>query len=416
MSDRRTLVLGQHIDLLSGFPFSSTQFSSKDGVPLIRIRDLTYNSQPDIFYTGEYANTYIVENGDILISMDGDFNIVRWSGGVGVLNQRVMKISERENSQLDLDFVFYWLTVFLPKLNAITAATTVKHLSVKDIAAALVDAPPKIIQRKIAEILNSLDCQIITTQRLVDKYKSIKQGMMIDLFSRGIDIVTGQLRPCAKNSPELYDETPLGLIPKAWEIFSLGDLSSIVSGITLGKDLSNVETISVPYLRVANVQDGYLDLSEVKFIDVPIADATKYLLQYGDVLMNEGGDFDKLGRGTVWRNEIDGCCHQNHVFRVRVNQCQLRPDFLAYWSASTYGKLYFVLNSKQSTNLASINSTQLKAFPVAKPNLAEQLAIEDRLKSVDAMIGKFRAEVDKLKLQKSGLMRDLLTGKVPVSA
>ncbi|MGX5835057.1 restriction endonuclease subunit S [Aeromonas piscicola] len=271
-------------------------------------------------------------------------------------------------------------------------------------------------QRKIGHISRNVDAQIVETEALISKYQRVKQGIMKDLFSRGIDPATDQLRPSVHDAPELYQETSIGLLPKEWEVCPLGSISSIASGITLGKDLSKMTTVRVPYLRVANVQDGYLDLTEVKFVDVPEAEATKYLLLYGDVLMNEGGDFDKLGRGAVWRNEVEGCCHQNHVFRVRTVQAELRPEFLAYWSASTYGKRYFILNSKQSTNLASINSTQLKAFPVAKPSLDEQSAIEGRLQSIDRMIDMCQLDVDKLKQQKSGLMRDLLTGKVPVSA
>ncbi|MFM2639097.1 MULTISPECIES: restriction endonuclease subunit S [Vibrio] len=272
------------------------------------------------------------------------------------------------------------------------------------------------LQEKVADILSTIDNQIDATQALIDKYTAIKQGMMADLFSRGIDPATKALRPAFEEAPELYHETPLGMLPKGWDVEVLGDLASIASGITLGKDLSGVRTVLVPYLRVANVQDGYLDLSEVKSIAVPEVDADKYVLQYGDVLMNEGGDFDKLGRGTVWREEIPGCCHQNHVFRVRADNRKLRFDYLAYWSASSFGKHYFVLNSKQSTNLASINSTQLKAFPVAKPTLEEQEEIESRLQSVDGLLRSSKDELHKLIAQKSGLMQDLLTGKVPVPA
>ncbi|MCJ7600818.1 MAG: restriction endonuclease subunit S [Desulfobulbaceae bacterium] len=121
------------------------------------------------------------------------------------------------------------------------------------------------------------------------------------------------------------------------------------------------------------------------------------------------------GRGTVWQGEIDNCIHQNHVFRVRVNQEQLRPYYLAYWSESDFGKKYFVLSSKQSTNLASINSTQLKAYPIAKPEQEEQERIESRVNSANLIIQNLKNENLKLTSQKSGLMHDLLTGKVPVT-
>jgi type I restriction enzyme, S subunit len=117
--------------------------------------------------------------------------------------------------------------------------------------------------------------------------------------------------------------------------------------------------IELPYLRVANVQDGYLDLSEIKSVAVLKSEVDRFSLQTGDMLMTEGGDFDKLGRGTVWRGQISPCLHQNHIFRVRPTRGAILPDFLASVTASSHGKWYFLVSSKQTTNLATINSTQL---------------------------------------------------------
>jgi type I restriction enzyme S subunit len=130
--------------------------------------------------------------------------------------------------------------------------------------------------------------------------------------------------------------------------------------------------------------------------------------------MNEGGDYDKLGRGTVWNGQISPCLHQNHVFRVRSNRDYLIPEFLALVSGSAYGKRFFIVSSKQSTNLASINSTQLKSFPIPCPPISEQQRILYAFNAHDTCIRKEEAYLNKLKLQKQGLMQDLLTGKVRV--
>ena len=108
--------------------------------------------------------------------------------------------------------------------------------------------------------------------------------------------------------------------PKEWKEIKLKEISEIVSGVTKGRKLTGKSTIFVPYLRVANVQDGYLDLTEIKDIEVLPSDIEKYALQDGDILLTEGGDPDKLGRGTVWNGQIPMCIHQNHIFRVRVNR------------------------------------------------------------------------------------------------
>lgn len=160
--------------------------------------------------------------------------------------------------------------------------------------------------------------------------------------------------------------------------FSLEQVAEIRSGVTLGRKLEG-QMVSLPYLRVANVQDGHLDLREIKTVSILEREREKWQLRYGDLLLTEGGDWDKLGRGTIWRGEIPDCIHQNHIFRVRVNAPDLEPTFVAALVWSPYGKAYFQAASKQTTNLASINQTQLRAFRVCKPPLAEQRAIVARL-------------------------------------
>lgn len=242
-------------------------------------------------------------------------------------------------------------------------------------------------QRRIAEVLSALDEEIETTEAMVHKFDVTRVGLVRDLLSA-------------------VDDSPR--VP-------LKQLAAVGSGVTLGREFTGSGTAEYPYLRVANVQDGRIDLAEVKTIRIPVASAARAMLQPGDVLMNEGGDFDKLGRGAVWNGEIPNCLHQNHVFRVRCDQSQLLPGFLALWAASDFGKRFFILASKQSTNLASINSTQLKSFPVLKPSIEKQREILDAIEAFDAVQAANKAEVCKLRSQKQGLMSDLLTGRVRVS-
>ena len=183
-----------------------------------------------------------------------------------------------------------------------------------------------------------------------------------------------------------------------WKKVTLGDVASIQTGVAKNDGYSG-ETVEIPYLRVANVQDGFLDLSEIKKIKIPVEKKNRFLLQKGDVIMTEGGDFDKLGRGTIWDGQISPCAHQNHLFVVRTDCTKLNPFFLSYISASSYGRLYFRLSSKQSTNLASINSTQLSHFPILLPPLEEQNNIVNTISIWDSAIEKTEkliAEKDKL--------------------
>lgn len=174
------------------------------------------------------------------------------------------------------------------------------------------------------------------------------------------------VRPDATDSPAL---------PDGWVWVSLDMLGEIASGIAKGtKRVGNVPVREVPYLRVANVQRGYLDLSEVKTILATEVDIDELSLINGDVLFNEGGDRDKLGRGWVWREEVANCIHQNHVFRMRPYLPELQSELISH-HGNTFGKLWFQRAGKQTTNLASINMSMLRGFPVPLAPADEQLAI-----------------------------------------
>lgn len=163
----------------------------------------------------------------------------------------------------------------------------------------------------------------------------------------------------------------------------LSNIASVSGGITKGRKLDRCDTLTLPYLRVANVQNGFLDLREVKSIQLKKSEKDKYLLKYGDVLYTEGGDRDKLGRGTVWRNEIENCVHQNHVFKARLDLDYALPEYVAYWSMSTPARNYFYQKGKQSVNLASINKTVLSDLLLPLPSVATQQKI---IESISARI------------------------------
>jgi type I restriction enzyme, S subunit len=199
-------------------------------------------------------------------------------------------------------------------------------------------------------------------------------------------------------------------LPHGWRRVRLGDVANVRTGVTKNSHALKNPLVR-PYLRVANVQNGRIDLSHVKTIAIEQSAAGRFELRSGDVLMTEGGDFDKLGRGAVWQGEIEGCLHQNHVFAVRPHESELLAEYLAAWTASSEGRRYFTSCSKQTTNLASINTSQVRAAPLVLPSIAEQR----ELVQVFAGLRRVVTCADRLILEKErfkrGLMHELLTGR-----
>jgi|SRR5579875_1266084 len=182
--------------------------------------------------------------------------------------------------------------------------------------------------------------------------------------------------------------TELFSIPASWVWTTLGEIAEVVGGVTKDtKKQSDLALPQVPYLRVANVQRGYLDLREIAQIRVSEATLSKLRLLPGDVLLNEGGDRDKLGRGWVWEGQIPNCIHQNHVFRARLAKNAVHPRFLALFINGP-ARHWFDQNAKQSVNLASISLSRIKQLPVPLPSLPEQHRIvailEEHLSRLDA--------------------------------
>lgn len=195
-----------------------------------------------------------------------------------------------------------------------------------------------------------------------------------------------------KPLPPISDEEKPFELPEGWEWCLFEDVVDIQSGITKGRNLASRKLITVPYLRVANVQRGYLDLSEVKEIDIPEEEKDKYHVIKGDLLITEGGDWDTVGRTTVWCHDWY-IANQNHVFKGRIIGQDIDPYWLETYMNSPYSRDYFASASKQTTNLASINKTQLRGCPVAIPSSSEAEKIMLKLNNFNKLCEKLKLQI-----------------------
>jgi type I restriction enzyme S subunit len=203
---------------------------------------------------------------------------------------------------------------------------------------------------------------------------------------------------------------------RRWPVVPLGEAGAIGSGITLGRKLNGSLTRPVPYLRVANVKDGFLDLTDVYQIEATEAEAQKYRLQYGDLLLTEGGDPDKLGRGTFWEEQIPNCIHQNHIFRVRFDPAEFSPRFVAAQISSPYGKAYFLSHAKQTTGIATINQRVLAAFPLMVTPFSEQQRIVamliEQMTAAEQGCAALKAQLAAVEKLPAALLRRAFSGAV----
>ncbi|MEN5198780.1 restriction endonuclease subunit S [Pseudomonas wadenswilerensis] len=200
--------------------------------------------------------------------------------------------------------------------------------------------------------------------------------------------------------------------PPGWEWESLDSVLIVTGGVTLGRKPTGRKLVSKPYLRVANVQRGYLVLDQIKEVEIPDDEIKKYLLLKGDLLITEGGDWDKVGRTAIWRDEVAECLHQNHVFRARAVTTEWEPRWAEMYLNSGAAREYFAGSSKQTTNLASINMTQLRACAFPVPPLAEQHRIITKTDELMALCDRLetqQTEAESAHVQLVQAMLDSLT-------
>ena len=180
-------------------------------------------------------------------------------------------------------------------------------------------------------------------------------------------------------------------LPERWEWVRLANISDIQSGIAKGKKYASRAVIELPYLRVANVQRGFLILDEMKMIEILVSEQEKYAVKPRDLLITEGGDWDKVGRTAIWRDYPGPMLHQNHVFKARLILPAQNELWLEKYLNGPFAREYFAGSSKQTTNLASINKTQLSNTVLPIPPIAEQHRIVAKVDELMALCDQLKS-------------------------
>ena len=402
--------LGQYIN---GYAFKPEEWGSK-GVPIIRIQDLTGSNDNPNYFEGQIDKKYWVENGDIFISWAATLDAFIWNKGNGWLNQHIFKAVPNRRI-INYDFFFWMIKESMKNMNNDNKhGIFMQHVTLSVFNNFTIPMPPLAEQERIAAFLDAecaeIDAVSEKTRASIEEYKKLKQAVITQAVTKG---VRGD-RPMKNSGIEW-----IGDIPAEWRKTQLRHCAAIKSGITLGKKYEKTDSlVERPYLRVANVQDGYVDLSVLTTIEVTQDEDLKYRLRAGDVLMTEGGDRDKLGRGCVWHGEIEPCLHQNHIFAVQTSKDTLLPEFLEYLTVSDVGRSYFDVTAIKTTNLACTSSSKVLSFTIPLPSVEEQAEIVEALNTkcagIDALVAKKQQYLTEIENYKKSLIYEYVTGKKEV--
>jgi type I restriction enzyme S subunit len=352
-------------------------------LPVLRAGNITEDglTYDDLVYvpSGKISDKQRIRKNDIVIAASsGSLDVVgkaaralnEFDGGFGAFC-KVLRPRKEVNATY---FFHYFKTPEYRKIiSSLAAGANINNLRNGDLDDLQIPLPPLDEQKRIAAILDAADALRAKRRQSIAQLDALLQSTFLDLFG---DPVT---------NPMGWDDSTL-----------LSNMAEIVSGVTKGRKLNGKNAREIPYLAVANVQDKHLKLDAVKSIEATDEEIEKYRLLKNDLLLTEGGDPDKLGRGSLWNDGLPVCIHQNHIFRVRIISTNIIPIYLNWLIGSQRGKKYFLRSAKQTTGIASINMTQLKAFPMLTPPLPLQQKFAAIVESIERQKTTQRAHLAEL--------------------
>lgn len=326
-----------------------------------------------------YVDFYKQENPYVAVVKDG--------AGIG----RVMCLPEKSSVIGTMQYILpnegvnvHYLAFAMEHMNLAKyfSGATIPHIYFKDYGKEKLLERTEKEQKSIAEILSKMDSLISLRKQQIAKLDELVKARFVEMFG---DVLLNSMQ---------------------WPEKTLENMANIVSGITKGRKTAEADLQEVPYMAVSNVKDGYIDWTTVKTILATRQEIEQYRLMPDDILMTEGGDPDKVGRGAIIKVPLKNSIHQNHIFRVRLDEQEILPSFFAEYLRHQKAKRYFLGCAKQTTGIASINMRQLRALPTLVPPLSLQKQFAAFVERVDQQKQTVQQGLEKLELMKKALMQE----------
>jgi len=423
--------LGDVINIRNGYAFKSKDYLT-EGALLIRqsnIASKKVSKDKAVYLPKSYLSEhpdFVVNKGDVLIGMSGsigkiciyDFN------EPALQNQRTGLLMPAES--INGKYVHYYYLSIESQLHQKSKGVGVQNISSKDIENLEFNIPPSneqtIIALKLDELFTKLDAGIKELKEARKQINRYRQSVLKHAFTGKL---TEKWRKANKgldsNSEIIEIRGNLGLngdgyelhgdkyptIPSSWKWTSIGDIGIVSGGITKNSRRTQLPK-QVPYLRVANVYAGYLNLSEMKEIGVKENEYTKTLLETGDLLVVEGnGSREQIGRAAIWDGSIAPCIHQNHIIRVRFNPLRL-GEYVLVWMLSRLARDFILEVASSTSGLYTLSISKVKNIPVPFPPQAEQEVIISEVERHFSLADKAEEAVDTSLKQAERLRQSIL--------
>ena len=362
--------LGEVGSVLNGFAFKSSLFTRESGTPLIRIRDVGRDAS-ETYYTGEFDSRYIVEPGDLLIGMDGDFNCARWSGPKSLLNQRVCKVMVHP-SVCHPRWLDYVLPGYLRAINEATSSITVKHLSSRTVEDIPLPLPP--MSEQIA-IVAEFEKQFSRLDEAVANLQRVKANLRRYRAS----VLKAALAGCLVRSEG------------AWTKAKLGEVAiSIRNGFSRKPDAERGTRI----FRISAVRPMKLDTEDVRYLSGELAAYEPYICLPGDVLFTRyNGSRDYVGVCAQVPDCVPPTVYPDKLIRVRVSKALL-PSYLVAAASTGVAREFIESRIRTTAGQSGISGSDVKAIPIALPSINEQARIVGEIDRRLSVVAGLESEVD----------------------
>lgn len=394
----------------SGFPFDSSKFSVQKGFPLIRIRDIT-SGKIETYYDGYYPEEYVVKKGDLIIGMDGDFNVRLWQNEDGLLNQRCCRLYEKKCA--NKSFLFYTLPMALRRINDLAYATTVKHLSNNDIYNSSITLPPLSVQQSISSFLDTkcgeIDSLISIQEEMISELLAYKQSVITEAVTKGLD-----KKAKMKNSGVEW----IGDIPEEWEVKPYKAIFYTEKGLNITKaDLVEKGEPVLSYGQIHSKMNTGTKINDALLKYVPssyIETNPECLVQKGCFLIADTSE-DYEGCGNAIYVDKDMTLFAGyHTIVARPIHNNGDYKYLAYLFLTDIWRQQ-IRSRVSGIKVYSINQKIIRLTSVLLPPLPVQQAIatylDEKTSQIDSLIALKQSKIESLKEYKKSIIYEYVTGK-----